>query len=204
MTFETAIALGIASFIVMVAPGPGTLATVGRALTNGFAGTLSFILGIVAGDLAYLLFAIFGLSAIAALYGDAFTIIRWVGAAYLIYLGVRAWTAPAVPLDERPIDAQRPFRDFLGGLMLTLGNPKVILFYTAFLPTFLDLGALQTLDIAWVAAIVLSVLFLTMVGYAWAAARSRRLFRSAHATRILNRTSGGVLVGAGAYIAARQ
>ncbi len=204
MTLETAIALGVACFVLMVAPGPGTLATVGRGMAHGIRRTLAFIMGIVAGDLVYLAFSFVGLSAIASAYGEVFTVIRWAGAIYLIYLGIKAWSTPPVPLDTTIVPDFHVVRDFFGGLMLTLGNPKVILFYTAFLPTFVDMKNLNTSGFLIMAAIVTGVLFFTMLGYAWAADRSRMLFRSARAVKILNRTSGVVLVSAGTIVAARQ
>ena len=204
MSIETIIALALASFVMMASPGPGTLATVGRGLAHGLGRTLSFILGIVAGDLVYLFLAIFGLAALANAYGEVFVIIRWAGAAYLIYLGVKAWRAPAVPLESVSVEAARPVRDFMGGLSLTLGNPKVILFYTAFLPTFIDLTTLKGTDITIIAVVVSGVLFFTLAGYAWLADRSRKTFRSKRAVRIMNRSAGTVMIGAGAVIATRQ
>lgn len=204
MSIETILALGLTCFILMASPGPGTLATVARGLAHGLGRTMSFILGIVAGDMIYLFLAIFGLSALASAYSEVFVIIRWAGAAYLVYLGIRAWRAPAVAVDGISTEPARPVRDFMGGLSLTLGNPKVILFYTAFLPTFIDLSALSYSDMSIVAVVVSGVLFFTMAGYAWLADRSRRVFRSERAIRMMNRSAGTVMIGAGAVIAARQ
>lgn len=204
MTLENSIALGIACFIMMVTPGPGTLATIGRGMAHGLRRTLDFILGIVLGDLVYLSFAFVGLSAIASNYGELFTVIRWAGIAYLIFLGIKAWRAPAVPLHIAAVEKFHPVRDTLGGLMLTLGNPKAILFYTVFLPTFTDLPAMDGVDFLIMAAIVASVLFFTMFGYAWGADRSRVLFRSARAVLFLNKASGTVLISAGVVIAVRE
>lgn len=204
MSIESIIALTVTCFILMISPGPGSLATIARGLAHGLGRTLVFILGIVMGDLIYLFLAIFGLSALASAYGEVFVLIRWIGAAYLIYLGVRAWRAPTTPLEARPVEAARPVRDFMGGLLLTLGNPKVILLYTALLPSFIDLGSLGYGDMGIVAAIVSGVLFFVMTGYAWLADRSRRLFRSERAMRFLNRSSGAVMIGAGTFVAAKQ
>ncbi len=204
MSIETVIALIIASFVLMATPGPGVLATVARGLAHGLRGSMSFILGIVAGDLVYLLLAIFGLAAIAESYGELFIFVRWAGAAYLIYLGIKAWCAPVSPIEGVSSLGVKPFRDFIGGLSLTLGNPKVIVFYTAFLPTFLDLSTLMFQDILIAASIIVGMLILVLVSYAWMADRSRRLFRSARAMRIMNRSAGGVMIGAGAVIAVRQ
>ncbi len=204
MSTEAIIALVIACFALMAVPGPGVLATVARGLAHGLGRTLIFILGIVAGDLIYLFLAILGLAALASAYSEIFVVIRWGGAAYLIYLGIKAWRAPAVPLESTSVKPANPVRDFMGGLLMTLGNPKVILLYTAFLPTFIDLTALSHTDIAIVAAMVSGVLFFIMASYAWLADRSRRIFRSERAVRAMNRSAGTVLIGAGVIIAARQ
>ena len=204
MSFETTITLALACFVLMAAPGPGTMATVGRGLAQGFSGTLAFIIGIVAGDLVYLFLAILGLATVASQFGEILVAVRWLGAAFLVYLGIRAWFAPAVPMDDASVEGGNAMRDFLGGLALTLGNPKVVLIYTAFLPTFVDLGSLGARDVVLVAVIVSGVLFAVMAGYAFLAARARRLFRSARAVRWLNRASGGVLVGVGAAIVVKS
>ena len=200
MTLETTITLAVACFVLMAAPGPGTMATVGRGLAQGFAGTLAFILGIVAGDLVYLFLAVLGLAAVASQFGEVLVVVRWLGAVYLVYLGIKAWRAPAKPIDDVTVEGGSAARDFLGGLALTLGNPKVVLIYTALLPSFVDLGSLGAPDVFVVAVIVSGVLFGVMAGYAFLAARARRLFRSGRAVRWLNRASGGVLVGVGAAI----
>ena len=204
MSIETIIALAVACFVLMATPGPGTLATVGRGLAHGLGRTLVFILGIITGDLIYLFLVIFGLAALADAYGEVFIVIRWAGAAYLVYLGIKAWRTPAVSLESVSTQAARPVRDFMGGLSLTLGNPKVILFYTAFLPSFIDLTMLSYSDIAIIAAVVSGVPFFVMVVYAWLADRSRRMFRSERAVKIMNRSAGTVMIGAGAVIATRQ
>jgi len=204
MSIESIIALTVACFVLMLAPGPGALATIARGLAHGLGRTVIFILGIVTGDLIYLFLSIFGLSALASTYGEIFVVIRWAGAAYLIYLGIKAWRAPTTPLEARPVEAAKPMRDFGGGLILTLGNPKVILLYTALLPSFIDLTSLSHGDIGIVALIVSGVLFSVMTTYAWLADRSRRLFRSERAMRVLNRSAGTVMVGAGTAIAIRQ
>ncbi len=204
MSIETIIALALACFVLMGTPGPGTLATVGRGLAHGLGRTLVFILGIITGDMIYLFLVIFGLAALADAYGEVFVVIRWAGAAYLVYLGIKAWRAPAAPLESISTEAARPVRDFMGGLSLTLGNPKVILFYTAFLPSFIDLTTLSYSDIAIIAAVVSGMLFFVLVVYAWLADRSRRVFRSERAVKIMNRSAGTVMIGAGAVIATRQ
>lgn len=204
MTVETAVAFALACFVVMATPGPGVMATIGRGMTHGFWQTQYFVLGIALGDLTYLLSAIFGLAALATHFEGVFTIIRWIGVVYLIYIGIKAWTAP--PTDPRNIriGSPKPIAGFLGGLFLTLGNPKAILFYLGFLPAFIDLKNLSGADIGIVATIDVFVLVTTMAIYALLSSSARVLLRSPRALQYFNRSAGTVMIGTGVYIAARN
>ncbi len=202
MSFETIITLLIVSFIIKATPGPGVFATVGRALFQGFGPTLVFIAGIMTGDFLYLFFAFTGLAVIAHQFGDFFFIVRLIGGGYLIYLGVRLWLAPPAGVETLPAPSGNRGKAFLSGLLLTFGNPKVILFYLGLLPTFVDLTRLSIADMGLLTAMFLGILGSTLAAYAYAAARARRLFRSKTAMRRLNRGAGTVLIGSGGAVAA--
>jgi threonine/homoserine/homoserine lactone efflux protein len=204
MTIETAITFAIACFIVMATPGPGVMATIGRGMTHGFWATQYFIFGIALGDLTFLLGAIFGLATLATHFEGLFTVIRWAGAAYLIYLGIKSWRAAPTDPSQIRVGSPKPISSFLGGLFLTLGNPKAILFYLGFLPAFIDLKTLTTADIMIVSSIDLAVLVSTMAGYAFLSSGARLLLRSQRALKYFNRGAGTVMIGAGVYIAARN
>ncbi len=204
MSVETAITFALACFVVMASPGPGMMATIGRGMTHGFWPTQYFIFGIALGDLIFLLGAIFGLAALASQFEMAFTLIRWIGAAYLIYLGIKTWTAQTVdPLDVR-VGSPNPIAGFLGGLFLTLGNPKAILFCLGFLPVFINLKNLAASDIVLVASIDLAVLILTMAGYALLSSKARLMFRSPRTLAFFNRSAGTVMIGTGLVLATRN
>lgn len=205
MGIETVVALALASFVFMASPGPGVFGTTARALAFGFRATLPFILGVALGDLIYLLFAIFGLAVVADVLGELFVVVRWAGAAYLIYIGVKAWRQKPEPLSDAPPQVRRAdsIRAFTGGLFLTLGNPKTIIFYLSFLPTFVDLVHLTFADGALLAGIVIGTLLAVISGYAAMAARARSLFRSETNIRRINRTAGAVMIGAGCTVAVR-
>ncbi|MDP4796344.1 MAG: LysE family translocator [Rhodospirillales bacterium] len=206
MNIYVLLSLALASFIWMAAPGPGVFATIARSIAFGFRSTVPFILGIACGDLVYILFAFFGLAMIASVLGDLFIVIRWAGGAYLIYLGIRAWRQPiagAAAPTVAPATRSSDMRTFLGGLFLTLGNPKVIIFYLSFLPTFTDLGQLTLAGGAAIAATMLGVLISVLVGYALTAQQVRRIFRTERANRVLNRTAGTVMIGAGCAVIAK-
>ncbi len=202
MSMETIIALLIACFIIKATPGPGVFATVGRALFQGFGPTLVFIAGIMTGDLLYLLFAFTGLAVIAHQFGEFFLVVRLIGGGYLIYLGVRFWRAPPAGVEPAPAPSGNGGKAFLSGLLLTFGNPKVILLYLGLLPTFVDLTRLSLADMGLLTAMFLGILGSTLTAYAYAAARARRLFRSKTAMKRLNRGAGTVLIGTGGAVAA--
>ncbi len=205
MTPESALSFFIAIFIFGITPGPGVFALLARALGSGARACFFLALGMTVSDILYLVFACFGLAAIAHNWGELFTLIRWLGAAYLVWLGIGIWRAP-VGEGFDPATAPRIRRraSFLQGFLISASNPKVILFYIAFLPTFMDLSVLRARDIGLAALLTLLALMLGLMMISLGAARARRFFRSARATRILNRGAGSIMIGAGAYLAARH
>ena len=192
-----------AMVLLAMTPGPGVFATVARALASGFVHASVVVLGIVIGDLVFLLLAIYGLAAAAGLLGGLFALVKYLGAGYLLWLGLKLWRSDDVAASATPVEESSWFANLTSGLLITLGNPKVILFYLGFLPAFVDLGTLNTADVAIIAGVVSLVLGATMLGYAYAASRARRLFRSRETKRILNRTSGSVMIATGAILATR-
>ena len=192
-----------AMFLLAMTPGPGVFATVARALASGFAHASVVVLGIVIGDLVFLLLAIHGLAAVADLLGELFALVKYLGAGYLLWLGLRLWRNDDVATGATPFQENSWFANLTSGLLITLGNPKVILFYLGFLPAFVDLATLDTADVAIIAGIVALVLGATMLGYAYAGSRARRLFQSQETKRILNRTAGSVMIATGAVLATR-
>ena len=197
MSIETVLALFTLCFVIKATPGPGVFATVGRPLFQSFGPTLVFI----AGDLLYLVFALTGLAVIAKQFGEAFFIVRLIGGGYLVYLGVRLWLRLPAGVDTAPVEPGGCARTFFSGVLLTLGNPKVILFYLGLLPTFVDLSELGIADIGLLAVMFISILGGTLLAYAYAAARARLLFRSKRAMKRVNRGTGIVLAGTGGAVA---
>lgn len=190
--------------ILAASPGPGVFASVAQAMAAGFRSSINVIAGIIVGDLIFLMLAIFGLSAIAYALGELFFFVKIGGGAYLIWLGYKMWTAAPAPRSLDPgAAAKNRSQRFLSGLLITLSNPKVIIFYCGFLPTFMDLRVLTLIDIAIVGAVVSIVLASVMGVYAYFASRTRRLFTSRRSALMLNRSAGTVLVGTGVVIATR-
>lgn len=200
MSASSLFAFAAAYFAVLVLPGPGVTAIVARALTRGMHGAPAFIAGFVVGALIWFTVAATGLAVVAARFGSVFTAIRYAGAAYLIYLAYRFWRAPARPLQMAEVAAEGHARLFLTGLAINLGNPKVIAFFLALLPTVVDLAALTALGFAELALTIVVIVSIVLGAYAAAAARARRLFTSPGAVRWLNRGSGLVMAGAAVTI----
>jgi len=144
------------------------------------------------------------MSIIAQALGDLFFIVKICGGAYLIFLGIRIWIKePALASNESGRRNGTVWANFVSGLIITLSNPKVILFYCGFLPTFLDMSTLTVSDLAIVVAIVTTVLATVLSTYALLASRARRLFMNQKAARRFNMAAGGVMVATGVAIAAR-
>lgn len=188
---------------VLILPGPGVTALVARVLARGTGGAPAFIAGFVAGSLAWLTVAAAGLAVVASSFAPALAAIRYAGAAYLLLLAWKLWTAPARPLDAAQDAPDGRGRLFLTGAAINLGNPKVIAFFLALLPTVVDLGALTPLGFAELAGTVVVIASGVLAAYAMAAARARRLLASARAIRLVNRGSGVVMAGAAVAIATR-
>lgn len=203
MPVFTLVVFASALFVAAVSPGPGMSAVVARALGGGVGGALPLVVGIVAGDLTYCSLAIFGLAAIAQQFAFAFTIVRYLGAAYLVYLAWRMWTTRPDHADLETRAAEHPLRTMLAGLTLTLGNPKTIVFYMALLPTLVPIESIRLAGYLEIIAIVAVTIFCVGAGYAVVAASARRVFRSPKALRRLNRTAGVAMAGAAAAVVMR-
>lgn len=204
MTLFTLLAFTIAYVVAVLVPGPGVAAIVARALGGGFWSAVPMILGILAGDLIYLVFALFGLAAIATYFGPIFVLVRWAGALYLLYIAWQFWTTKPGSEQLGPRKREHWLRTFLSGFALTMGNPKTIVFYLALLPTVVPLDRPVTaLGFTELTLIVVVVLLAIGCGYAALAAWAREMFTSATAIRRLNRTAGAIMAGAAAFVVAR-
>lgn len=199
-------AFTVALAIAVALPGPGIFAVVSCALGRGLRAAPAMIVGIILGDLIYFYAAVLGLAALARSMGELFIAVKFAGAAYLVWLGIKLWRErPAEPTaaDATPAPAQSDRRSLLGGFMVTISNPKTIAFYAGLLPTFIDLEKLSTGDALAMGVIVVLTVGLIPAAYALAAAGSRRFFRSPGRMRILNRAAGTMLIGSGVTVATR-
>ncbi|WP_454918942.1 LysE family translocator [Xanthobacter sediminis] len=196
--FAAVLTLGAAS------PGPAVAALVARTLARGRAGSLAFILGLATGDIVWLAAAALGLAALAVALGSLFFVVRLAGAAYLLLMAWRLWTAPAAAPEETILPRrQSAFGLYGAGLALALGNPKTMAFYLALLPTLMDLNAISMLGFGEMSGIILVVLTAVFAGYVHLADRARRFIASRSALRMLNRMCGVALAGAAVSVATK-
>ncbi len=189
--------------VAVLSPGPAIAAILARVMSRGTQGIVAFCAGLVLGDLIWLSCAMFGLAAIATLFQPIFQAAKYAGAAYLLFLAWKLWTTAATPIEAEPVRG-RGMQLFGAALLLQLGNPKIMLFYLALMPTVIDLASLTVTDMLELAAIVAVVVSVVLAGYVVLAAHARRLFTSPRAIRAVNRTAGVAMVGAAAAIVVRS
>ncbi|MGD9913200.1 MAG: LysE family translocator [Rhizobiaceae bacterium] len=205
MTLAGFIAYSGALALAAAIPGPGVTALVARALGSGFRSSLFMSFGLVLGDLTYLTAAVLGLAFIAQTFGTVFLIIKWLGVAYLGWLAWTFWTsgitAEKVTAKKGRADA---FSSALAGLMVTLGNPKTMVFYLALTPTLVDIAHLTAADFGVLVFCTIVVLLVVLVPYLALAAKARWLLQTPRALKALNRTAATFMAGAAVAIAARQ
>jgi threonine/homoserine/homoserine lactone efflux protein len=182
-------------FAAVATPGPGVAAVIAQSLARGTLGAPAFIAGFLAGDLIWFCGAALGLSALAQTAHLAFVVIKYAGAAYLLFLAYKLWTAPAARLVEPtdPATGQPRSTLFWSSLTLTLGNPKPMLFFIALLPTVVPLESLSTAGYVEIAAAIGVVLPATLGAYVLAASRARTWFRNPSSSKLVSRGSGTLM-----------
>ena len=202
MEFSTWIAFFAAAWAISLSPGPGALAAMSAGLNHGMRKGYFATFGLVMGIWAQLLVVGVGLGALLATSNAAFVVVKWAGVAYLVYLGVQQWRAPARPLAELQAGAAHVRRRdlVLRGFVINALNPKGTVFLLAVVPQFLELG--QPLAPQYlVIALTLGFTDLTvMAGYTALAAKVLAALNSARAMKWLNRVFGGLFVAAGGLL----
>jgi len=191
-----------ASFILAVTPGPGVFYIVTRSMLQGRRHGIASVLGVALGNLGNAVGASIGLAALFAISTLAFTVVKYAGAAYLVYLGVQTLRAPATDMTTaRPAPAPiaRIFRD---GFVVALLNPKTAIFFAAFLPQFMSAGAAPIVQSVALGSIFVAIAAMTDTGYALAAGAVAPMLARARGVRSLGRyLSGGAFIGLGVFTA---
>ena len=198
MTFESWAAFTAASAVLLIIPGPTVLLVVSYALGQGWRTALPMAVGVALGDFTAMTLSLVGLGALLAASATLFTILKWAGAAYLVYLGARLWRAGDA-LEAAPrTDAVSAAKMLGHAWLVTALNPKSITFFVAFLPAFLDPSADFVTQMVVFETTFLVLAFANAFGYALVASRARGFVANRRAIGIVNKVGGGLLIGAGA------
>jgi threonine/homoserine/homoserine lactone efflux protein len=201
MTLEALAVFSGAFLLLAVSPGAGLAMILSRALGSGMASGFAVVTGLI---FVFLGVAMVGLSAVATAMGPLFQILKYAGAAYLIWLGIGAFRAAAAPITVAAGAASSPWwRDIGLGLFVTLGNPKPILFYGALVPTLLDVSAIGAREFLTLGAVITVISYVVYGAYMLMIERARRLLLSTRAVRTMNIATGGMFIGSGVLVATR-
>ncbi|KRB58697.1 lysine transporter LysE [Rhizobium sp. Root708] len=203
MSFTALFAYAAALFIAAAIPGPGITAIVARALGSNFRETFFMGLGLVLGDMTYLTAVILGLAFVAQTFTEVFVVIKIAGALYLGYIAYKLWTAGLLPQNIAAKKSSSMSMSFLSGLLVTLGNPKTMLFYVALVPTLIDISAIGLREYGILLVTTFVVLLSVLIPYMALASRARILLKQPRALQALNRVAASILAGTAAFIAAR-
>jgi threonine/homoserine/homoserine lactone efflux protein len=204
MDFTSLLIFAGALLVAAGSPGPSIAALVARVISKGFRDVFPFLLAMWIGEGIWLSLAVFGLAFVAQTFHLAFVIVKWLGVAYLLYLAWKMWFAPVKLREGEMPHEDSPVKLFMAGMAVTLGNPKIMMFYIALLPTIVDLASVTV--IGWLELTLTMAIVLVFIDLVWvfAAAQARKFLRSERAMRAANRVSAGMMAGAAAAIAARS
>lgn len=190
----------LAAILIAVSPGPGAAVAMSCGMRYGYAAALRSIFGLESALLIQLAIVAVGLGALLTASALAFDIVKFCGAAYLVWLGIQKWrTAPQELQDAKPPMSSNAL--FVEGLLVNLANPKAIVFIAALTPQFIDPTRPQWLQFLIIAATMCTVDIVVMSGYALLATRLRHWLHDPKTLKAQNRFFGGVFVGAGLLLA---
>ncbi|TBU94043.1 homoserine/homoserine lactone efflux protein [Stutzerimonas kirkiae] len=202
MAFETWLAFFVACWAISLSPGAGAIASMSCGLQYGFQRGYWNAIGLQLGLILQIAVVAAGLGAVLATSSLAFSLIKWFGVAYLVWLAVRQWRAQLMTLEPAaPRLIGRPLSLLLRGFLVNASNPKAIVFILAVLPQFLDPRQPLLEQYLAMGATMVLVDLIVMAGYTGLASRVLRLLRSPRQQRLMNRTFAGLFVGAAALLA---
>lgn len=203
MSSETLLGFAAAYIVAVAIPGPFVAAMVARTMAQGFRVGLGMNAGAGLGDLVWACVALFGLSVLAEAAAPVMGLLRYAGAAYLIWLGIQLLRTKTEAIEALELARANGFwRNFLTGLGITLSNPKPIAFFLAVLPGWFDLTTLSLADKTLILFVIPPLLMAVLCSWAAVAVRAKQMFRDADTVRRINQLSGTIMIGAGIAIAA--
>jgi threonine/homoserine/homoserine lactone efflux protein len=201
MNFNLLVPFFFGMVILAATPGPGVFASMAKASTAGFKASLYVIAGLAVGDMIFLNLALLGLSAIAKILGPLFLSIRIIGGIYLIYLGVMMFMSTGFQAGKNAETIEPRYQTFISGLLVSLGNPKPILFYASVLPTIINFNEVRVADACMMMLLIASVSFIVVGGYCYFASLTHKTQMNPVMIARINKTAGVVLMAVGIYVA---
>ena len=203
LTFSSIAALFGVMLVGALIPGVSVLTVSARTATSGFIHGLFTTIGIVVGDIIFILLAIFGLSVLAETMGNLFILVKYLGGAYLIWFGIVLWRSKSKAVAVEGAIESSLLSSFLTGLFITLGDQKAILFYFGFFPAFLDLSTISYFDTIIIILMATIAIVGAKLGYAFMAVRASLFFKSASANNWIKIVAGTVMIGIGVFLVVR-
>jgi homoserine/homoserine lactone efflux protein len=192
----------IATLVLSITPGPGVFSSISSGLHHGFRLGVWNGVGMQAANVLMVIFVSLGLGALLLASETLFTVVKWAGVAYLIYLGIVTWKAPAKGFEEDRDDHETTARGvFMRGFWVNATNPKGIIFFAAILPQFIDTARPQLAQYAIFAITTFAVDLVIMMAYTALAAKVLRVMKDESRLRWVNRTLGGAFIAAGVALA---
>lgn len=197
MDLATLLSLAMAAFIFGISPGPGTLAALSVSTTQGLRSGLILSAGEAVGDVVYLSMAILSLGYLSQYLEPVMMIVRWIGAGYLIYLGISQFRLKTLNLSSETPNSNNQMKQFFMGFLIGGTNPKVILFYLSFIPLFLDLSNIDLNTGLQIIFTVYFSVFASLVVVCTAGNQIKSWVTKPKSTILLNKITGIVMIGVG-------
>lgn len=200
MELNVYLAFVVATAIMIALPGPSVLLTVAHSISFGWQNALSTVAGATAGIAVQLIVAAIGLTSLLNVVAEAFEWLRWAGAAYLVYLGIKQWRSASEPLQVDTSSVSKT-NLFVQGLVITIPNPKSLIFIAAFLPQFIDAARPLGLQFTLIVPTFLVITFTVTSAWAVIAGNVRGFLQRQRRFQSVLRTAGGLMIIAGVGLA---
>ena len=202
MSLEVWIPFALASTVILIIPGPTIILVISQAVAHGRRSVVPLAVGVLLGDFTAMVLSILGLGAILAASASIFAIFKWIGALYLIYLGIKLWRSDPKNGMARYSDKKASARSLLNSsFIVTALNPKSIAFFVAFLPQFIDPAQPAPAQLSLLGGTFLVLAFINASFYAFFAGQLSENMKKARVRKWFDRCGGTALIGAGIFTA---
>jgi len=203
MSLKLLLVFAVTEFFLSLTPGPAVLLVLSQGMKTGFKSSVRGAFGILTGNAIYFALSALGLGALLVASATLFQVIKWMGAAYLIFIGLKLLLAEKSEAEAgQAVRApKRAARLFSEGLLTQLSNPKAIIFFSALLPQFVTPGGDLFIDFVILGLISIAVEFPVLMFYGWAGEQGNKLILRGRFARLVDRLAGGFLIGAGVSLA---